>query len=339
MYLNAGGDQPKYSQDNFKTIRRSKQPKVPPQAQEQDILTFVSEVVILLHTVKEEEMVAVYEHLKPPLELTSTILYPTKTGIETTLGIFGNHKAALIHTSNCGDCQHEIECVLKSLPKVQLVIAVGFAYGRRDKCKLGDVLVSTAIDGVRVDKSGEIKIDEGDFEISVKTRHTFTSTSWTGFVCIRDGERESESHCGVVFRSPMLLNNKGALEKLITQQDRFIGGEIEGLELAQVTHGEHHNVDFIVIKGVADFGDGTNKKDWQFTASLAAAAFAETRLKETQNKVYYLQHASAAISAQPRLDAAGKFTESCSVINHTSRNFCQPFIYFNFRHLDTICIV
>ena len=38
-------------------MRSDKQPKVLPKAQEQDTVAFLSEVVILLQTVKEEEMV------------------------------------------------------------------------------------------------------------------------------------------------------------------------------------------------------------------------------------------------------------------------------------------
>ena len=292
--------QPKFSNDDFRKTRREKEPKPAlPIAQEQDVKAFVSEVVILLHTVKEEELVAVYELLKPPLKLENTIFYHLDTGIEVTLGVFGNHKAALVRTSKGGDCRQEIGRALKSLHALKLIIAVGFAYGRRDKCKLGDVLVSTTIDGVsnfRVDKSGEIKIDEGDVRhtaMDIKPRNTFTKRNWTDFICSKNGNRESQIHCGVIISSPMLLNNKSALEKLIAREGRFIGGEMEGQELAHVTSSkdsEHHDVDFIVIKGVADFGDGTKEKDWQFTASLAAASYAEKRLEETQNRVYYVQH-------------------------------------------------
>ena len=265
-------------------------------------------------------MVAVYDRLEPPLELEYTLLCQISTEIEVTLGMFGDHKAALIRTSKGGDSQNEITHALKSLHQVQLIIAVGFAYGKRDKCKLGDVVVSTSVDGVSdlmIDESGKIKIEEGGVlhrEISAKAKKTFTKRNWIDFVCTSNGERESEVFCGVVVSSPMLLNNRNALQRLIARQKRYIGGEMEGQELAQLTHlkdREHHNIDFIVVKGVADFGDGTKEKDWRFTASLAATFFAETRLKETQNKVYYLQK-----QTQNQIDglqrAAGKF---CSVKN------------------------
>ena len=98
----------------------------------------------------------------------------------------------------------------------------------------------------------------------------------------------------------MLLNNRDALKKLIARHERFIGGEMEGQELAQLTclkNGEDHDVDFIIIKGVADFGDGTKEKDWQFTASLAAATYAEKRLEDTQNRVYCLQCTASKLTS------------------------------------------
>ena len=290
-------EQPRFSVEDFKETCRNKDPKPTVQDQAKNIERFMLEVVILLHTVKVEEMVAVYDRLKPPMDLDNTILYRTNNGIEVTLGVFGDHKAALICTSKGADCRHEIERALKSLPGLQLIIAVGFAYGRRDKCKLGDVLVSTTVDGVsnfRIDTSGEIKIDEGDVRhtaMSMNTRSTFTKRIWSFFVCSKDEKRESKIHCGVIISSPMLLNNRDVLQKIIAREERFIGGEMEGQELAQLISpkdGEHHKVDFIVIKGVGDYGDGTKEKDWQYTASLAAADYAEMRLRDTQNKVYKL---------------------------------------------------
>ena len=301
--LTVEDDEPKFNNKNFMEIRDSKKPKPPPQKKEQDVQKFMSEIVILLHTVKEEETVAVYDRLKPPLGLTSTLHYHTGTGIAVTLGMFGNHKAAVIRTSKGGDCRHEIERALESLPQLQLIIAVGFAYGRRDKCKLGDVLVSTTVDGVsniRVE-GGEIKINEGMVRhtpMTLQAKNTFDTTGLIDFVCSSDGKRKSEVHSGVVISSPMLLNNRDVLEKLIAREERFIGGEMEGQELAQLTvlkDGKYHNLHFIVIKGVADFGDGTKEKDWQFTASLAAATVAESRLEETQNRVFCLQHAAGKL--------------------------------------------
>ena len=65
---------------------------------------------------------------------------------------------------------------------------------------------------------------------------------------------------------------------------------MEGQELAHaqlhLKEKEKRQVDFIVIKGVADFGDGSKDKAWQLTASLAAVNYAEHKLCETAGSVY-----------------------------------------------------
>ena len=67
---------------------------------------------------------------------------------------------------------------------------------------------------------------------------------------------------------------------------------MEGQELAhaqwQLQEKEKRHVDFVVIKGVADFGDGTKEKEWQLTASLAAASYAEHKLLQTGGSVYFV---------------------------------------------------
>ena len=261
---------------------------------------FLEDVVVLLHTVKEEELLAVYANLSPPTtpmpQLDHTVHCSPDGRISLTLGMFGNHKAAVIQTRKGADCRHEIHAALKALPHVQLIIAVGFAYGRREKCALGDVIVSTNVDGVSNLRfeNGQIKFDEGIARytnMSTRTENAFARRGWMTFNCVSDGERNVKIHTGVIISSPTLLNDRKALDSYLKNNERFIGGEMEGQELAQCVYSFRENqrsIDFIVIKGVADFGDGSKEKSWQLTASLAAAAYAEQKLRGTQGAMYYL---------------------------------------------------
>ena len=51
-----------------------------------------------------------------------------------------------------------------------------------------------------------------------------------------------------------------------------IGGEMEGWVLFELkrTLSEHKNIEVIVIKGVADYGDFKRGDKWQWTAAKAA---------------------------------------------------------------------
>ena len=244
-------------------------------------------------------MIAACNHLSSPLQSGADSDRPIRwfdENISLTLGIFAGHKAALIQTRKGTDCRHALLPSLQYLPNIKLIIGLGFAYGRRNKSELGDVLVSTCVDGVsnfRIE-GGQILFDEGLVRYtnpSTATDNVFAAGAslWTDFKC-STSDRESTAHTGVIISTPVLLNDRKALDDFLMNNKRFIGGEMEGQELAHVQRQLHErekrHVDFIVIKGVADFGDGTKEKDWQLTASLAAASYAEHKLLQTGGKVY-----------------------------------------------------
>ena len=218
--------------------------------------------------------------------------------ISLTLGVFADHKAALIQTHKGTDCRHSLLLSLQHLPNVKLIIGLGFAYGRRNKSELGDVLISTCVDGVsnfRIE-GGQISFDEGLIRYTNASTATYNvfatgASLWTDFKC-STSDRESKALPGVIISTPVLLNDRKALADFLTNNKRFIGGEMEGQELAhaqrQLQEKEKRLVDFVVIKGVADFGDGTKEKDWQLTASLAAASYAEHKLLQTGGNVYFV---------------------------------------------------
>ena len=291
-------DQPKFDENDRKQIVANKSPIPTPAEHRESLEEFISQASVLLHTVKEEELLAACDRLSSPLE-TGDVDKPISwfdRNISLTLGVFGGHKAALIQTSKGADCRHALLPSLEYLPNVKVVIGLGFSYGRRNKSALGDVLVSTYVDGVsnfRIE-GGKIKFDEGRVRYtstSTKTANVFTTGTslWTAFKC-STADRESKAHAGVLISTPMLLNDRKALDDFLANNERFIGGEMEGQELAhaqlQLREKENRQVDFVVIKGVADFGDGTKEEAWQLTASLAAANYAEHKLLKTDGKVY-----------------------------------------------------
>ena len=291
-------EQPKFDENSQKQIVTHKSPIRTPAQHRESLKRYISQVTVLLHTVKEEELLAACSHLSTPLE-NSGVNRPISWfdgNISLTLGIFGGHKAALIQSSKGADCRHALLSSLQYLPNVKVIIGLGFAYGRKKKSALGDVLISTYVDGVsnfRIE-GGRMKFDEGRVRYtspSTKTANVFTTGTslWTSFKC-STANRKSKAHAGVLISTPMLLNDRKALDDLLTNNERFIGGEMEGQELAHaqlhLKEKENREIDIVVIKGVADFGDGTKEKAWQLTASLAAASYAAHKLYETAGTVY-----------------------------------------------------
>ena len=277
-------------------IAESNNPIPTPDDLRESLAAFISQVVVLLHTVKEEEMIAALKHLSPPVEQSDKPIRWFHGNASFILGIFGGHEAALVQTSKGADSRPELMPTLRSLPNAKLIITLGYAYGLKSQCNLGDVLVSTSIDGIGNIRfeHGRLKFDEGrvrQTSMSTCTLNVFTKgiILWRKFICSKEG-RITKVVTGPLISSPVLLNDKAALDEYLMNNKRFKGGEMEGQEVAhaQLTLKEQdkRDVDFIVIKGVADFGEGSKAKGWQLTASLAAASYAEEKLRESGGNVY-----------------------------------------------------
>ena len=272
---------------------------------------YIQEVVILLVTINDNEKWAALHHLVPPMA-DGTPLAPKPVrwfddvqNTTVTLGMFGGHKAALIQAKMGNDCRTEIENALDLMPNVQLLVAVGVAYGSKT-CKYADVLVSTTIDGVGNVKyhNGKLLFCVGDDRFTrmadrvfqVFTRETQSWTITTGFKCSEKG-RMPTVVTGQVISAPWLVNDENLLLKLFDNDPMAVGGEMEGQVIASIynklrSQPKPRQIDIVIIKGVASFADGNKEEErkWQLTAAMAAVGYTEYKLEETGQRVCKLQN-------------------------------------------------
>ena len=91
-------DQPTFSEKDRKQIITTKSPMTASTENRGYFERYTSQVTILLHTVKDEEMLAACNHMSSPLE-SGDIDRPVRwfdENISLILGIFADHKAELI---------------------------------------------------------------------------------------------------------------------------------------------------------------------------------------------------------------------------------------------------
>ncbi len=261
--------------------------------------SFVADdVKILLVVINETENKVVKKFLKPP---------HTKLSRTVTLGKFGGHKVALMHTNMGDGCSYPVRKLLQNeLQQVDKVIAIGVAGGAK-KEELGDVLVSEWIecgDTTRVGK--EVTSSRGRCVVTPdKLRDIFCKgmEEWSGkeFLCDPEASRYSKVHAGVVLSASILWDNKDQKERLLAAYAgrKFIGMEMEGKALIkaaeevekdemEATGVIKRKIAVIVIKGVCDYGDGDKEKSWQPVAAEAAASYAEFKLQEVKTASYTL---------------------------------------------------
>ncbi len=182
---------------------------------------------------------------------------------------------------------------------------MGVAYANNpEKAKYGDVLVSKFIDGV-----GNIKNTEGGMKIFRACSSRFTEVlpglrnvfargeeTWdalVGFKCATNEGRTSQVHSGLIISERALVDNRDERDKSKTNAPEAIGGEMEGVVLVEIQktsergiHASPRELGVIVVKGVADYADGSKEKKWQLTAAMAAASYAEHKLKLTEGKLF-----------------------------------------------------
>ncbi len=306
---------PLYGEEHLRDIIIEKRPR----AREQEgtevfvrLQEFRDNVVVILHTVNNNEKWAVLNHMDPPklegkplTERTVDLYEPNNI----VLGMFGGYKSALIQTEMGVDSREEIESALDEFPKVRFVLAIGVAFAcDRDKFKYGDVLVSKFIDGV-----GNIKYTRDGLMIFRASSSRFTSVSqllknvfargeetWyalKNFKCtkvdgVENNGRYSKVHPGVMISDKSLIDDKTIRDKFVINTPEAVGGEMEGVTLVAVQHSlarkksMPRELGVIVIKGVADYADGQKETNWQLTSAMAAASYAEHKLNETGGKLF-----------------------------------------------------
>ncbi len=251
---------------------------------------FADEVVVIVHAVNDNEYWAAVNNMAPPDGFPCCIKY--KHG--AALGKFGGYKAALVQTMMGHACYDEIERALAVFPKAQVVLAVGVAYASSKKCKFADVLVSTHIEDLV-----DFKFTKGDrifprgekVAINQKLVDTFCRQKDVWAVRKPFSRTKSDSsdshptiHPGVVISAPWLVDNVEVKDKLLDKSPEAVGGEMEGgillrLQKKLFEQSPPRNIGVIVIKGVADYADGSKGKQWQLTAAMAAVRFTSFQLE------------------------------------------------------------
>ena len=205
------------------------------------------------------------------------------------LGMFAGYKAAIVLVDQGSDCEKPIRKALDCFPKVRFLLGIGVAYGMsKDVVKLCDVLVSSQI----VDYGSRPRVEKGTIRArgdvtstnpSLKNIFCKNTTGWR-FECTKEG-RQAKAVVSQLDSGSFLLDDRAVKEGMQEQFPETKGGEMEGWVLYGKIVGDrdilkkHPDLEAIIIKGVADYGDGTKNKRWQLTAAMAAASYTHFQLK------------------------------------------------------------
>lgn len=149
--------------------------------------------------------------------------------------------------------------------KPDAVIMVGIAFGTKPcKQKLGDILVAKLIMNYEPGKEADNFIPRGvrvDCSSNLLDKFRSGKLDWVG----------ADIYFGLVLSGEKLVNNKANRDRLISLEPEAIGGEMEGAGLYVAA--SESKTDWILIKGICDWADGTKVDDAQKLAAENAASF------------------------------------------------------------------
>ncbi|MBK7537701.1 MAG: 5'-methylthioadenosine/S-adenosylhomocysteine nucleosidase [Myxococcales bacterium] len=151
------------------------------------------------------------------------------------------------------------------------VIAAGIAFGGyTEKLKIGDVLVSNRVisyEPARKQAGGD-RPRGSQREAGKLLLNRFRNV--LGWCFERPDRRRCSFVEGLLLSGEKLVDDLDFKVELFEQYPESIGGEMEGAGMAAVA--ASHNIEWIVVKAVCDWGDGTKSDNYQPLAAAAAAS-------------------------------------------------------------------
>ena len=282
-------------EDMDELAKQVKPLKVPSQEeQRQAIKTFAAtEVEVVIQTCNKAEYYAVLEKVERPQikGIEKPVEYPHNR-YTIVVGTFAGKNAAVAWTKQGSNCQEDLEKILPIFKKATILLGLGVCMGF--KYEYADVVVSEKIEAAVAPKleNGKI-IPRGETKSAGErvTRVFCDTAGWNKFACTagdHERARVAKAHVGLIFSSPNLINDQAIKQSLQKNEQRYIGGEMEGWVLFKMQE-KYPRIESIIIKGISDYGDGTKdgegsttqvKDKWQLTAAKAAVDYAVYKLTD-----------------------------------------------------------
>ncbi len=167
-----------------------------------------------------------------------------------------------------GGAMSTISKAIKEL-RPQAVIMCGIAFGlQQNTQQLGDILIAKQIqcyEFQKVDIKRGRRIARGDRSTSSERlldRFRNGDNQW---------QEKAKTHFGVVLSGEKLVNDPDFRNSLLWEEPEALGGEMEGAGLYVAARDT--KADWILVKAISDWGDGSKNDDVQLLAAHNAARF------------------------------------------------------------------
>ena len=259
-------------------------PSILPKHIEVKVLQNVTVLLITINTTKNSfSKSVIYKYLQP-LDGHKNIYRFNQGGHQTEfvtyycIGKYGACTAAIRYFSPGTEIHQTTNNITvmasQCFPNLGAIISIGIACGIKKKVQLCDVLVSSKV--VNYDKAMDecLTINKA-ISVSSQPLKLFTQpVQWPDDAMkkyLKDHrQRIPNVKCGVIFSGLYPIDDPAITKTLVKNfAHEGIGIEMDGGYL--LADNQQTAVNFIIIKGVCDFGDGKNIIAYHHTAALLAA--------------------------------------------------------------------
>ena len=254
---------------------------------------------ILIVTVNSNEAKAVLDAFKAVTNQSATVF---NTGNHTyhDLGTVNDQHLVMVQSEmGSGGLGSSLQTVAEAVAalKPAAVIMVGVGFGLKpDKQEIGQVLVASRTMNYEPQRVGlkdgkEESIPRGTrADVSTKLLNHFRAAE------VKGDKADPKVSVGLIISGEKLVDNPEFLKKLQASEPEAIGGEMEGSGLYAAC--QMAKVDWILVKGICDWGDGNkdnpNKDNDQQLAARNSACFVVKALKLGKLIEPKQQHESSA---------------------------------------------
>lgn len=145
------------------------------------------------------------------------------------------------------------EAIRKFSPDYVIICGVAWG-GNEDDEKLGEVLISDKVweyDPAKINMENEKKYRGHIMPASPRLVQMFETMLANG--------HEIKAHVGLIASGSLLLNNQSMVQELKSEHPNLIGGDMETCGIAAAC--ERANKDWIMVKGICDWGHNKDAKD------------------------------------------------------------------------------
>lgn len=256
------------------------------------IVEFTKEVEVMLHTVGDNAYQATMMYMEAPKECNINKVVEGYPKLAMILGMFAGKKAVLIKTNPGAACLQEIKEAFQEFPNICFIILVGMCYAFDHKvCKLGDVLVSTKISTLQ---NFEIEIETKTEDVNYFLSETFCNQDFEQPFKVSTNNRNSVVYSGKFLSFALQMDDERMRNAIHAGIPDAVGGEMEGGVIMEALQDDISPVKSVIaIKGVVDYGDGTERLSWQYTAAKAAIHYVQSKLRAVTLPIEGSLHSSS----------------------------------------------